>query len=209
MMYTLLFLSCAFKLLTRLGPLLRREQGTITPLSVGAEPLLRGACRSTAKKDILCVTRQRGQQDRNGRVRHLLTIWEAKGKGRWRKSLIIWVSAPAVLLVTPEQHSGSCKEPSKLSISLVFPKQIYHSGICIHCFAFVYLLLSAVDCAFLGPFRIFPLWASISSGRKGCLQTRPHPDVHAVLTFSPVNPVLYHWVWNEWKDSPQWSSRTS
>lgn len=79
---TLLFLSCAFELLTRLGPLLRREQGTSTQLSVGAEPLLRGACRSTAKKDILCVTRQRGQQDRNGRVGHLLTIWEAKGKAR-------------------------------------------------------------------------------------------------------------------------------
>lgn len=99
-----------------------------------------------------------------------------------------WVLAPAVLLVTPEQHPSSCKEPSKLSISLVFLKQIYRSGICIHCFAFVYLSLSVVDCAFLGPFRIFPLWASINSGRKGCLQTRPHPDVHAVLTFSPVNP---------------------
>lgn len=96
---------------------------------------------------------------------------------------------PAVPLVTPEQHPSSCKKPSSLSISLVFPEQIHCSCICIHYFAFVYPSFSSVDCTFLGPFPIFLLSAFLSSERKRCLQIQPHFGVCTILTFSPGNPL--------------------
>lgn len=146
------------------------------------------------------VTSLRGQQDRSRRVSSFLTCWRTTGKLRWSQQLTE-TSEP----LQPQSCGVEWRRALGLAPAhgaeqaVAFPDQIAHCGIWICYLVFVFPLLLPWLVFVFG--HLFYTLVNFCQFWEGEMSS----DMSSPWYLWLLSPSLHLQVWNEWKESPQWS----